>query len=106
MDFMKMMKAAKDLQSNMATMKDEIALIEATGASGGGMVTVTVTGKGEIRALAIDASLLTPEDKEIVEDLVIAAQRDALAKVEAAMQAKMGEMAGKLGLPPGMKLPF
>lgn len=106
MDFMKMMQAAKSLQSNMAAMKDEIAAIEVSGAAAGGMVTVTVSGKGEIRALSIDPSLIKPEDKEILEDLIIAAQRDAMAKVEAALQEKMAEMSGKLGLPPGMKLPF
>lgn len=106
MDFMKMMQAAKSLQSNMAAMKDEIAAIEVSGASAGGMVTVTVSGKGEIRALAIDPSLIKPEDKEILEDLIIAAQRDALTKVEAALQEKMAEMSSKFGLPPGMKLPF
>jgi DNA-binding YbaB/EbfC family protein len=106
MDFMKMMQAAKNLQSNMAAMKDEIAAIEVNGASAGGMVTVTVSGKGEIRALSIDPSLIKPEDKEILEDLIIAAQRDGMAKVEAALQDKMAEMSGKFGLPPGMKLPF
>jgi DNA-binding YbaB/EbfC family protein len=106
MDFMKMMQAAKSLQANMSAMKDEIAAIEVTGQSAGGMVTMTVSGKGEIRALAIDPSLIKPEDKEILEDLIIAAQRDAMAKVEAALQEKMAEMSGKFGLPPGMKLPF
>lgn len=106
MDFMKMMQAAKSLQANMSAMKDEIAAIEVTGQSAGGMVTMTVSGKGEIRALAIDPSLIKPEDKEILEDLIIAAQRDAMAKVEVALQEKMAEMSGKFGLPPGMKLPF
>lgn len=106
MDFMKMMQAAKSLQSNMAAMKDEIAAIEVSGAAAGGMVTVTVSGKGEIRALSIDPSLIKPEDKEILEDLIIAAQRDAMAKVEAALQEKMAEMSSKFGLPAGMKLPF
>jgi DNA-binding YbaB/EbfC family protein len=106
MDFMKMMQAAKSLQANMSAMKDEIAAIEVAGQSAGGMVTMTVTGKGEIRALTIDPSLIKPEDKEILEDLIIAAQRDAMAKVEVALQEKMAEMSGKFGLPPGMKLPF
>jgi DNA-binding YbaB/EbfC family protein len=106
MDFMKMMQAAKSLQANMAAMKDELAALSASGASGGGMVTVTVSGKGEIRALSIDPSLIRPEDKEILEDLVIAAQRDALTKLEAAVQEKMAGVAAKLGLPPGVGLPF
>jgi DNA-binding YbaB/EbfC family protein len=106
MDFMKMMQAAKSMQANMAAMKDEIAAIEVTGVSAGGMVTMTVSGKGEIRSLTIDPALVKPEEKEILEDLVIAAQRDALAKVETAIQERMAGMADKLGLPAGMKLPF
>ena len=74
MDFMKMMKQAKEMQSRMSGLQDELALIEATGSSGAGLVTVTVSGKGEMKSLRIDPSLLKPEEAEILEDLVIAAQ--------------------------------
>ena len=106
MDMMKMMKKAKEMQAKMAQMQEEVAEMEATGVSGGDMVKVTLSGKGEIKALSIDPSLITPDDAEILEDLIMAAHNDAKAKVEAAMQAKMQDMSGDLGLPAGMKLPF
>jgi hypothetical protein len=106
MDFMKMMKAAKDMQSNMAALKDQIATIEAAGTAGAGLVTVTVSGKGELKSIAIDPSLLKAEEKEILEDLIVAAHRDAHAKAEAMMQAKVAETTSGMGLPAGLKLPF
>lgn len=106
MDFMKMMKQAKDMQSRMAGLQDELALIEVSGSAGAGLVTVTVSGKGEMKSLKVDPSLLKPEEAEILEDLVVAAHRDAHGKVEQAIQAKMSEITGGLGLPAGFKLPF
>ncbi|MBT9290722.1 YbaB/EbfC family nucleoid-associated protein [Prosthecodimorpha staleyi] len=106
MDFLKMMKQAKDMQARMAGLQDELATIEVSGASGAGLVTVTVSGKGEMRSVKIDPSLLKPDDAEILEDLIVAAHRDANAKAEAAIAAKMAELTGGLGLPAGFKLPF
>lgn len=106
MDFLKMMKQAKQLQEKMGSLQEEVAQIEVSGASAGGMVTVTLTGKGEMKALKIDPSLAREDEVEILEDLIIAAHNDAKAKVEAAMQQKTQELMGGLGLPPGMKLPF
>ena len=76
------------------------------GASGGGMVKVTMTGKGETRRIKIDPSLVVPEDVEILEDLIVAAMNDARAKSEAMMQSEMSKLTAGLPLPPGMKLPF
>jgi len=105
MDFMKMMKQAKELQGKMAAMQEEIAEIEVEGTAGAGLVTATMTGKGEMRGLKIDPSLLN-DDVEILEDLIMAAVNDAKAKAEAALQEKTKELMGGLGLPAGMKLPF
>ena len=105
MDIMKMMKQAKDLQGKMATMQDEIALIEVEGAAGAGLVGVTLNGKGEMRGLSIDPSLFNEDSVEILEDLIMAAHNDAKGKAEAAMQEKMQELTGGLQLPPGMQLP-
>ncbi len=106
MDMMKMMKKAKEMQAKMAQMQEEVAQMQATGVSGGDMVKVTLSGKGEIVAISIDPSMINPDDAEILEDLIMAAHNDAKAKVEAAMQEEMQKMTGDLGLPAGMKLPF
>lgn len=106
MDFMKMMSKAKEMQAKMAGLQDELALIETVGVAGAGLVTVTITGKGELKGVKIDPSLLKPEEAEIVEDLIVAAHRDAHAKAEAAIAEKMAEMTGGMGLPGGFKLPF
>jgi len=85
MDMMKMMKKAKEMQAKMAQMQEEVAQMQATGVSGGDMVKVTLSGKGEIVAISIDPSMINPDDAEILEDLIMAAHNDAKAKVEAAM---------------------
>ena len=103
-DLMKMMKQAQELQSRMQKVQEELAALEIEGQSGAGAVRVTLNGKGEMRALRIEPSLMKPGEAEIVEDLVIAAFQDAKTKVEAAMQAKMQEITGGLPLPPGQKL--
>ncbi len=105
-DIGKMMKEAQQLQARMAEAQEEIAKAEAVGNSGGGLVTVTVTGKGEMKNLRIDPSLLKPEDAEIVEDLIMAAFPDAKAHVDAVVAERMQAVTGKLPLPPGFKLPF
>jgi DNA-binding YbaB/EbfC family protein len=106
MDLMGMMKKAQAMQAKLQEAQEELGRIEVEGASGGGMVTVTMTAKGDLKSVAIDPSLLTPSDKEMVEDLIIAAFGDAKAKAERAAGEKMQELTAGLPLPPGMKLPF
>ncbi len=106
MDFLKMMSKAKEMQTRMASMQDELAEIEVAGQSGGGLVRVVINGKGMFKSIKIDPSLLKPDEAEIVEDLIIAAQRDAQSRQEAAVAAKVSELTASLGLPAGMKLPF
>ena len=101
-----MLKQAKELQAKMAGMQEELADLEITGVSGGGMVKVTLNGKGEARKLSIDPALINGEEAGVLEDLILAAFNDAKGKVEKVMQEKMSEMTGGLALPPGMKLPF
>ena len=105
MDIMKMMKQAKTLQDKMQAMQEEMADATVEGTSGGGMVKATLSGKGELTGLAIDPSLLVPDDVEILEDLLIAAHNDAKAKADQMMADKTQDMMSGLGLPPGMKLP-
>lgn len=106
MDFLKMMSKAKEMQARMADLQNDLAAIEVTGVSGAGLVEVTITGKGEMKSVKIDPSILKPEEAGIVEDLIVAAHRDAHGRAEAAIAEKMAEISGGLGLPPGMKLPF
>ncbi len=101
-DLMGMMKKAQELQSKMAEMQAELEDLEVEGLSGAGMVTVKLNGKGAMRGLTIDPSLIKPEEAEILEDLIVAAHNDAKQKVETAMQDKMKEITGGLPLPPGM----
>ena len=100
-----LMKQAQAMQENMQKAQDEIAKMEITGESGGGLVKVTLTGKHEARRVEIDDSLVG-EDKEMLEDLVAAAINDATHKLEATTQERMSGMTDGLNLPPGMKLPF
>lgn len=105
-DLLGMMSKAKEMQARFQALQEEIAGIEATGQSGGGLVQVTISGKFEMRALRIDPSLFREDDVEVLEDLILAAHNDAKAKVEAVMQQKTQELTAGLPLPPGMKLPF
>ncbi|MBN8996745.1 MAG: YbaB/EbfC family nucleoid-associated protein [Rhizobiales bacterium] len=105
-DMLGMMKQAKELQGRMQAVQEEIAALTVDGAAGGGLVTVTLTGKGEVKSLRIDPSLAKPDEVEILEDLVVAALGDARAKSEAAVAEKMRAVTGGLNLPPGLKLPF
>jgi DNA-binding YbaB/EbfC family protein len=105
-DLMGLMGRAKEMQAKFEAMQEEIANLEMTGQSAGGLVTVTLSGKFEMRALKIDPSLYKEDDVEILEDLLLAAHNDAKAKVEAEMQKKTSELTAGMPLPPGMKLPF
>ncbi len=105
-DIMGLMKKAGEMQSKMQEMQEEAANTEIEGAAGGGLVKITMTGKGEMRGLSIDPSLLKEDEAEILEDLIIAAHHDAKTKSEAIMQEKMQSLTAGLPLPPGMKLPF
>ena len=106
MDIMGMMKKAQAMQEKLAGAQEELAQLEVEGQSGGGLVKITISGKGEMRAVSIDASLLTPADKEMTEDLILAAFADAKAKADRAAAEKMQALTAGLPLPPGMKLPF
>lgn len=101
-----MMKSAQQMQDKMKSMQDELSNMEVTGAAGGGMVEVIMTGKHETKGVKIDPSLIVTDDAEVLEDLIAAAFNDAKGKVETMMQEKMSELTGGLQLPPGMSLPF
>ena len=99
-DFLGLMKQAAELKSKMEAMQAELDQVEVEGSSGAGLVTVRLSGKGEMKSVKIDASLIKPEEKEIVEDLIVAAHSDARRKAEALLQEKMKNVAGGLPLPP------
>ena len=101
-----MMKQVQAMQERMAGMQAKLEQATVTGQSGGGLVKVTLNGKGGMTGVMVDASLLKPEEKDIVEDLIVAAHADAKAKVEAMMADEMKSVTGGMQLPPGMKLPF
>ena len=104
-NFGNMMKQAQAMQANMQKVQAEIANIEVSGESGGGMVKVLMTGKHEVKRVQIEPSVVS-EDREMLEDLIAAATNDAVHKVEARVQEKMSSLTAGLQLPPGMKLPF
>ncbi len=101
-----MMKQAQELQKKMSEAQEKLKSIEVEGVSGGGMVKVVASAKGEIKKIILDESLFKPDDKEITEDLIVAAVNDAKQKGENAAQEEMKSLTGGLPLPPGMKLPF
>jgi DNA-binding YbaB/EbfC family protein len=103
-DLMNIMKQARELQGKVAEMQAELETMEVMGSSGGGLVTVTLNGKGAMVKLSVDKGLAKPDEIEILEDLIIAAHGDAKQKAEQAMQEKMASLTGGLPLPPGMKL--
>lgn len=105
-DMAKMMKAAQEMQSKMASLQDELASITVEGSSGAGLVKATATAKGELTGLSIDPSIFNPEEKEVVEDLILAAIKDAQAKAAERSQEELSKLTEGLGLPPGMQLPF
>src|SRR5580658_9723742 len=103
-DFLGLMKQAGELKTKMDAMQAELDQIEVEGTAGGGMVTVRLSAKGELKSVKLDASLMKPDEKEIAEDLVVAAHADARRKAEALVQEKMKTLTGGLALPPGLKL--
>jgi DNA-binding YbaB/EbfC family protein len=103
-DFLGLMKQAAELKSKMEAMQAELEQIEVEGSAGGGLVTVKLSGKGEMKGVKIDDTLFKPSEKEIVEDLIVAAHTDARRKAEALLQEKMKAMTGGLPLPPGLKM--
>ncbi|NBR89576.1 MAG: YbaB/EbfC family nucleoid-associated protein [Rhodobacteraceae bacterium] len=105
-DMAKMMKTAQELQGKVAQMQEDLATMLVTGESGGGLVKATATAKGELKALDIDPSIFSADDKEVVEDLILAAIKDAQTKAGERAQSEMARITEGLGLPPGMKLPF
>ena len=103
-DFLGLMKQATELKSKMEAMQAELERLEVEGAAGGGIVVIQVSGTGDLRGVRIDDSLLKPDQKEILEDLIVAAHADARRKLEAVLQEKMQALTGGLPLPPGLKL--
>lgn len=105
-DLMGLMGKAREMQARFQAMQEEIAGIEVSGQSAGGLVQVVLTGKFEMKSLKVDPSLFKEDEVEILEDLILAAHNDARARVEQTMQAKTQELTAGLPIPPGMKLPF
>ena len=105
-DMAKMMKAAQEMQTKMAEVQENLGSIKVTGESGAGLVKATATAKGELTALEIDPSIFDAEQKEVVEDLILAAIRDAQARAQARHAEEMQKLTEGMGLPPGFKLPF
>ena len=105
-DMAKVMRQAQEMQSKMAEAQERLDAIEVTGESGAGLVRATATAKGVLTGLSIDASIFNPDEKEVVEDLILAAIKDAQARAQARAQEEMAKVTEGLGLPPGMKLPF
>jgi nucleoid-associated protein EbfC len=103
-DFMGLMKQAAEFKSKMETMQAELDRLEVEGSAGGGLVVMTLSGKGDLRNTRVDDSLLKPDQKEILEDLIVAAHADAKRKLETKLQDKMQALTGGLSLPPGLKL--
>ena len=103
-DFFGLMKQASELKAKMEAMQAELDQIEVEGTSGGGLVTVKLSAKGEMKGITIDDTLMKPSEKEIVADLIVAAHADARRKAETLLQEKMKSVAGGLPLPPGLKL--
>jgi len=101
-----LMKQAQEMQAKMAEMQAQLEALELTGVSGGGMVQLILNGKGDLKKIQIDKTLLAPEEVEVLEDLIVAAFNDARAKVSAHAEQEMQKLTGGLQLPGGMKLPF
>ena len=104
MDFLNLAKQATQLQAKMEALQAELDSIEVEGTAGGDLVKVRLTAKGELKGLSVDASLWKAEEREIAEDLIVAAHADARRKAEALLQEKMKQLTGGLPLPPGLKL--
>jgi nucleoid-associated protein EbfC len=105
-NLVQMLKQAQEMQARMAEMQAKLAEIEVTGSAGGGMVQVTLNGKGEVKKLKLDKSAVDPNETEVLEDLILAAFNDAKARADRLVTEEMEKLTGGLKLPPGMKLPF
>lgn len=105
-DMAKMMKAAQEMQQKMAALQDEMQMLTVTGESGAGLVKATCTAKGELKALDIDPSIFSADDKEVVEDLILAAIKDAQSRAQDKAREEMAKLTESMGLPRDMKLPF
>jgi nucleoid-associated protein EbfC len=103
-DLMGMMKQAQEMTTRMQKMQEDMAALEVRGQSGGGLVMVMLDGKGTLKKIKVDPTLMVPAETEILEDLIIAAMDDARGKVETQMQSKMQEVTGGMPMPPGLKL--
>lgn len=101
-----MLKKAQEMQSKMGDMQAELDAVEVVGTAGAGMVTVVLSGKGDMKSVTLDPSIFSSEDKEVVEDLIVAAHAQAKAKVAEAAAEQMKNLTGGLDLPPGFKMPF
>ncbi|NVJ69419.1 MAG: YbaB/EbfC family nucleoid-associated protein [Alphaproteobacteria bacterium] len=101
-----MLKKAQEMQSKMGDMQAELDHVEVEGTAGAGMVKVVLSGKGDMKSVTLDPSIFSSEDKEVVEDLIVAAHNQAKAKVADAAAEKMKDITGGLDLPPGFKMPF
>lgn len=105
-NFSDMLKKAQEMQTRMADMQSELEGLEVSASAGGDMVTVTLTGKGDMKSVSIDPSLFTSEDREVVEDLIVAAHKTAKARVAEMAQEKMKDLTGGLPLPDNFQMPF
>jgi DNA-binding YbaB/EbfC family protein len=103
-NFSNMMKQAQEMQGRIQEMQGRLDTLEVKGTSGAGLVTVTLNGKGDMKGLDIDPSMVKPDEAEILEDLIVAAHNDAKTKMEAMLQDKIKDLTGGLPIPPGMKL--
>ena len=105
-DMAKIMKQAQEMQGKVAEMQEALAAITVTGEAGAGLVKATATAKGELTGLDIDPSIFNEDDKTVVEDLILAAIKDAQAKAQEKNQEEMAKLTEGMGLPPGMQMPF
>lgn len=105
-DLSKMMEAAQEMQTKMTAMQDGLTRLSVTGEAGGGLVKATATAKGELTALDIDPSIFRTEDKEVVEDLILAAVKDAQRRATDKAAEEMARLTREMGLPADMKMPF
>ena len=106
MNIAKMMKQAQEMQSKLGALQSDMEAREFEGQSASGAVKVVLTGKGHMVRIALDSAVITPDDKEMLEDLIVVAHRDAKDKADAALADAMGSLTGGMGLPAGLKLPF
>jgi nucleoid-associated protein EbfC len=104
-DMVKIMKQLGDMQKKMEAAQSELSSITVTGEAGGGLVRVSMSGRGELRGITIDETLMVPKDRELLEDLIVAATHDAKAKSDTAAQARMADVTAGLPIPPGMQIP-